>query len=84
MCKITPILNGKDNLCRILKTKNKLKHNDPMDERVIKYMKGRRRQIAATIAAIQSSVAVTSNLHTQVQHFAARLRDRLKEKYSLE
>ena len=81
MCKITPILNGKDNLCWILKTKNKTKHDYPRKKCVRKYMVGRRHQIVATIAAIQSSVAVDDDLHKQVQQFADRLLERLMEKY---
>ena len=79
MCKITPILNGKDNLCWISEELNKTKHNNPKTECVRIYMVGRNSQIKDTIAAIKKSV--DPPLHEQVQKFAACLIDSLDEKY---
>ena len=82
MCKITPILNGKDNLCWISEELNKKKHNDPKNEHVIKYMEQRVHQTWLTIKAIRSSVAVTSPLYAKVQIFADCLLDSLKNIYT--
>ena len=81
MCKITPILNGKDNLCWVSRSLNITKHNNPKNEHVIKYIKGRNHQIWLTIAAIQSSVARADPLHKQVKDFAASLVIGLQKKY---
>ena len=82
MCKIAPILNGKDNLCWVSKELNKTKHDNPTNEHVIKYMVRRRHQTWLTIKAIQSSVADTDPLYAKVQQFAGYLLDSLKTKYT--
>ena len=84
MCKITPILNGKDNLCWVSPSLNKTKHNNPKNVHVIKYIMGRSCQIEATIAAIKSSVADDDPLHDKVHEFAARLCICLQIKYEIE
>ena len=84
MCNITPILNGKDNLCWVSPSLNKKKYNDSKNEHVIKYIMGRSCQIEDTIAAIKSSVADDDHLHEQVQIFAANLFLCLKIKYGSE
>ena len=82
MCKIAPILNGKDNLCWVSKELNKKKHDNPKNEHVIKYMGQRSHQNWLTIKAIQSSVADTDPLYARVQQFADCLLDSLKTKYT--
>ena len=82
MCLITPILNGQDNLCWILKSKNTRKRKKPMARCVRKYMYGRMSQMQDAIAALHECVASTHRLSRPIKKFVILLAYGLVEKYN--